>query len=388
MAKTARIHRIKMSEALVRSILSKQKAERILQHQDEYLIIDVDQRVAYDVLNIAYGIYSPLDHLMDTEEILYVAKKVELPSGAVFSLPIFLDVREEDAERIREEDIILLRYNGKTFAMIVAPEVEQLSNKAIIAEKIFKTRDLEHPGVRYLYQSDPMIVSGKVILLQDVDRGSLLSDPLITRAIFKAYGWRTIAGFQTRNVPHIGHETIIRTALEQVDAVFINPVIGRKKRGDWTDEAIVKPWWTLINNYLPRDRTYFALLRYVMRYAGPREALHHAIMRKNLGCTHFIIGRDHAGVGSYYKPYEAQEFVKQYADQIGIEIIEMREFFYCKKCRMIVSDRTCPHSDSDRIRFSGTLIRRMLVERKQPDEHIFRKEIYEVVSRLKNPFIE
>ena len=230
------------------------------------------------------------------------------------------------------------------------------------------------------------LIGGKIWLLTQPSEELSVLTPEEARGLFKRKGWKTIVAFQTRNVPHKGHEFLIRYALQYVDGAFINPVIGKKKKGDWRDEVIEAAWEKLRELYFPKDSTVLGFLRYVMRYAGPREALHHAIMRKNLGVTHFIIGRDHAGVGNYYKPYEAQEFVKQYEDELEIEIMAFKESYWCEKCQTIVNDKICPHKEEFKIRFSGTKIRKMITSNQEPDERKFRKEILEVIKKFENPF--
>ena len=193
--------------------------------------------------------------------------------------------------------------------------------------------------------------------------------------------------FQTRNAPHIGHEYVQKTALAFADGVFINPVIGRKKAGDFKDEVIIEAYAALVKNYYPRDSVVMSILRYEMQYAGPREAIMHAIMRKNFGCTHIAIGRDHAGVGNYYKPYAAQEIFKEFPD-LGITPLFFKEFFYCKKCYGMANEKICPHGEGERLNFSGTKLREIFQSGQSPPREFMRQEVSDIILKAKDPFVE
>jgi sulfate adenylyltransferase len=200
--------------------------------------------------------------------------------------------------------------------------------------------------------------------------------PEETRAEFKARGWKTVVGFQTRNVPHRAHEYLQRVALETIDGIFVQPLVGRRKVGDYTPQAIMCGYRTLIGTFLPRERVVLGILSTVMRYAGPREAVFHAIIRRNYGCTHFIVGRDHAGVGSWYGEYDAHELTRQFGSELGIEILHLRGFFFCPICDGIVTEKTCPHLGTPSARaISGTDMRRILVDGAVPDPRLMRPEI-------------
>ncbi len=209
--------------------------------------------------------------------------------------------------------------------------------------------------------------------------------PRETRRLFQDKGWSTVVGFQTRNTPHIGHEYVQKSALTLVDGLFINPVIGKKKKGDYRDDVILSSYEELIKNYYVPERTTMAILMMEMRYAGPREAIFHAIIRKNFGCSHIIIGRDHAGVGSYYAPFAAQEIFADFPD-LEITPLFFRSFFYCKKCSAVVSDKICPHGKDHQIQFRGTEIRDMLVRGEYPPAELVRPEVAKIIMDEKNPF--
>jgi sulfate adenylyltransferase len=211
--------------------------------------------------------------------------------------------------------------------------------------------------------------------------------PMETRLLFKEKGWQSVVGFQTRNIPHLGHEYVQKTALSFVDGLFINPVIGRKKSGDFKDEVILEAYEALIRNYYLRERAVMAILRTEMRYAGPREAIFHAIVRKNFGCTHFIVGRDHAGVGNYYAPYAAQEIFEDFPD-LGIVPLFFKSFFYCERCASVVNEKTCPHDASYHIDFSGTGLREKLSKGEVPPKEFVRPEVADVLLKWKDPFVQ
>jgi sulfate adenylyltransferase len=210
--------------------------------------------------------------------------------------------------------------------------------------------------------------------------------PKETRFLFKARGWRTISGFQTRNAPHLGHEYVQKTALAFVDGLFINPLIGRKKKGDFRDEVTIDAYKELMSHYYLKDAAVLVTLEMEMRYAGPREAVFHAIVRKNFGCTHFVVGRDHAGVGNFYGPYEAQEKFDEYPD-LGITPLFFRSFFYCKKCGAVENDKVCPHGSKDHMMFSGTSIRELLMRGIRPTSEMMRPEVVDAILRYSDPFV-
>ena len=258
-----------------------------------------------------------------------------------------------------------------------------------MSEKVFGTTDPAHPGVAKVMGMKDVLLAGKVDLVTmaptPFDRWKLT--PKETRVLFKDKGWRTVVGFQTRNTPHIGHEYVQKAALTFTDGIFINPVIGKKKKGDFKDEVILASYEELIRHYYLKERAVMAILQMEMRYAGPREAIHHAIIRKNFGCTHIIIGRDHAGVGKYYHPFAAQDIFEEFPD-LGIVPLFFRSFYFCKKCSSVVNEKICPHPASEQIQFSGTKIRDLLVQGIVPQIELMRPEVAKVIMGFKEPFNE
>ncbi|RLG52105.1 MAG: sulfate adenylyltransferase [Thermoproteota archaeon] len=359
---------------------------RLLEEAGELPRVELSQEEAADVENLAYGVYSPLEGFMASEELESTLADMRLPSDVPWTIPILLDVDESTVEELREGDYIAL-CAGKPIALMRVEEVYKHS-KEDIALRVYRTSSLEHPGVARVMQMRDFLLAGRVELISDppnpYERYTLR--PAETRVLFRERGWRTIAGFQTRNAPHLGHEWIQKTALAFVDGVFINPVIGRKKRGDFRDEVILAAYSELIEHYYNPNTVVLSILRYEMKYAGPREAVHHAIMRKNFGCTHFIVGRDHAGVAGFYKPYEAQEIFKEFPD-LGITPLFFREFFYCRRCGGIANEKTCPHPEEERLRFSGTMIRKIIEGGERPPEYVMRPEVADTILSFKEPFV-
>ncbi len=373
---------------LVDRVVRGRRRERLLEEALELPRVELDAGLASDVANIAHGVYSPLEGFLVQEDYESVLYDMRLSSDIPWTIPIVLDVDPSQVAGVREGDDLALFYNGRPLALMRVEEVYGW-DRGEYAERVFKTRDPRHPGVRKVMARRELLVGGPVDLLAEPPEPfeAVRLWPKETRVLFEARGWRTIAAFQTRNVPHTGHEYVQKAALTFVDGLFINPLVGWKKPGDYRDEVIVEAYKALIKHYYPRDSVVFSVLRMEMRYAGPREAIHHAIVRKNFGATHFIVGRDHAGVGSYYGPYEAWDLFREFPD-LGITPLFVREAFYCRKCGQMVNEKICPHPEEYRVRISGTRLREMIKRGEKPPEYMMRPEVAEVVLSHPNPFIE
>jgi sulfate adenylyltransferase len=314
---------------------------------------------------------------------------MRLRNDVPWTVPIVLDTDRATAAGLNTGgEVLLAAEDGRPVALLHLEEKYEY-DKGETVEKVFGTRDPAHPGVAKVLAMKDVLLAGPVDLIDvtptPFDRYKLT--PKETRVLFEAKGWRTIVGFQTRNTPHIGHEYVQKAALTFTDGLFINPVIGRKKKGDFKDEVILASYEAAIRHYYLKERTVMAILQMEMRYAGPREAIHHAILRKNFGCTHIIIGRDHAGVGSYYPPFAAQDIFEAFPD-LGIAPMFFRSFSHCKKCGSVVNEKICPHPPADHIQFSGTKIRDLLVKGEYPPAELMRPEVAEVIMRFKDPFNE
>ncbi len=367
---------------LINRTLSEQKRKKIVEQSSEYQSVSVSSDLMKDVENIASGLFSPLEGFNCREDYESILYNKRLSNGLPWTLPIVLDVENN----MNEGDEILLK-NSDHIVALMQVEEKYSFDKRTHAEQVFGTNDASHPGVAKTYAMKDKLLGGKISLINESKTSyyKYALKPAETRNLFREKGWEKIVGFQTRNVAHLGHEYLQKSALTMVDGLFINPVIGKKKKGDFKDDVILESYEVLIDNYYPKDRVVLGIFQTEMRYAGPREAIFHAIVRKNYGCTHFIIGRDHAGVGSFYHPYAAQEIFREFPD-IGIEPMFFMSFFYCNKCGGITNDKVCPHND--RIDFSGTKMRQMIESGKRPTSDLMRPEVADVILKSGSPFVE
>lgn len=350
--------------------------------------IEVSMEVANDVENIAKGVFSPIEGFMDLENLESVLHLKRLANDLPWTIPIILDVSSKKAGTLKEGDDLALYLLNQPLALMHLEEKYKF-DKHELAEKTFGTLEASHPGVAKVQEMGEVFLAGKIDMIttpkSPYDRYKL--SPKETRILFKEKGWERIVGFQTRNPPHLGHEYVQKTALTFVDGIFINPVIGRKKKGDFKDEVILETYEVLMKNYYLKESIVMSILPFEMRYAGPREAIFHAIVRKNFGCTHFIVGRDHAGVGNFYPPFAAQEIFDEFPD-LGITPLFFKSFFHCRKCGTVTNDKVCPHGEEQRILFSGTEIREMLCRNEMPPKELIRPEVAQVISKHPNPFVE
>lgn len=342
-----------------------------------------------DAANIARGIFSPLEGFLDQNQLITVLDEKRLLDDTPWTIPILLDVSDTKLGDLEEGDECLLTDLGLNRQARLHIEEIYRYDKNEIAEKIFGSTDPSHPGVWNTLNLGNMFLGGKIDLLGEADSpyDRVKLAPAETRVLFREKGWRTVVGFQTRNPPHLGHEWIQKIALTFADGVFINPLIGKKKHGDFKDEVILATYHELLEHYYLRERAVLSILITDMKYAGPREAVHHAIIRKNFGCTHFIVGRDHAGVASFYKPYAAQDMFDEFPD-LGIIPMFFSSFFHCARCGGIANEKTCPHEEEFHRSFSGTEIRGSIAKGERPQKEIMRKEIADILLRSDNPFVE
>ncbi len=340
---------------------------------------------------IGFGAFAPLDGFMNEDEVGSVADTMRLPSGQVFPLPVVLDLSAQDAHRLKGCARVALTFEDQEVGSL-SPECFFRPNKAALATKIFGTDDANHPGVAHLFSMGEFFAGGPVRFLTraQLDISPYELTPTETRRIFADRGWKSIVGFQTRNVPHRAHEYLQRVGLETSDGLFVQPLVGRKKVGDYTAQAVIKGYDALIHGFFPENRVLFGVLSTFMRYAGPREAVFHAIIRRNYGCTRFIVGRDHAGVGAYYGKYAAHDLTREFDGELGIEIVRLSGPFFCRLCDGIATDKSCPHGESNpsAIReISGTDMRALLTEGRAPEPEIMRPEIIDSL-RGEKLFIE
>jgi sulfate adenylyltransferase len=372
---------------LIHRVLSRDKREKILSQQSEFKAIQIDDETASDAANIAQGVFSPLEGFLCEDDFKSVLDNKRMADDLPWTIPIILDISEEEASGISEGEEVLLRKEEFPIAVLSVEEKYRYSKKELAA-KVYGTLDTAHPGVAKTNSMGEVLLGGRIALIQPPP--TPFSDhfltPQETRRVFAEKGWKTVVGFQTRNVPHIGHEYVQKTALTFTDGLFINPVIGRKKKGDFRDEVILESYNALIEHYYPQDRVFMSILQTEMRYAGPREAIFHAVVRKNFGCTHFIVGRDHAGVGSYYHPYAAHEIFAEF-DDLGITPMFFKSFYYCNKCKGYTNEKVCPHGEEYRVNFSGTRMRELIEKGEMPPVDSMRPEVSSVILKYEHPFV-
>jgi len=352
--------------------------------------VDIDTGLKKEIENISFGVFSPLKGFMNEEDFTSVVKRGRLANDLPWTIPIILDANEELAKKVKDSSQVALRNNGQIFGVMRIEDLYKF-DKTESAKSIFQTDDPSHPGFNKFVTMQDILIAGEVKTVSTTPNNKFLEDlrltPAESRKKIEDRGWKSTVAFQTRNVPHVAHEMLQKAALNIYDGLFINPLIGKKKVGDFKDEVILNSYTVLIDNYYPKYRIIFSTLHTEMKYAGPREAIHHAIMRQNFGCSHIIIGRDHAGVGNYYSPFAAHDIFKDYPE-LEIEPIFFPAFYYCKKCQSYVNDRTCPHYLDYREELSGTKMRKMFSSGELPPSHLMRPEISKVILSYPRPFVD
>ena len=346
--------------------------------------LDLNKRQYLELEKLGLGALAPLDGFMSEAAFQSVVSDMRLPDGRVFSLPVFLDVSARIADDAVPGQAITLCYGGTAVGEVTVRDV-YTCDKTAVAERVYGTSDPAHAGVSHFLRMGSHFIGGAVRLTHRVrfDFSAHELTPEETRRRFADNGWQTIAGFQTRNVPHRAHEYLQRTALEYVDGLFIQPLVGYKKRGDYQPMAVLAGYQALLNTYFPPSRVVLGVLSTSMRYAGPREAVFHAIIRRNYGCTHFVVGRDHAGVGGYYGKYAAHALTRRFDGELGIQVLRLSGPFYCRGCGSIATEKTCRHVVEEpelTHEISGSDMRRLLSGESEPAPELMRAE---VVASLK-----
>ncbi len=339
--------------------------------------LTLTSREVSDLDMLATGALSPLEGFMGRDDYERVVDDMRLANGLPWALPVCLAVGAAP----RGDRVALADESGQLLAVLEVEEVFSY-DKDREAEKCFRTTDREHPGVARLYAQDPLYVSGRVTVFDRVAPSfpELALDPADTRETFAERGWKRVVGFQTRNPIHRAHEFITKCALETVDGLLIHPLVGETKSDDVPAAVRVRAYDVLVSGYYPADRVVVSAFPAAMRYAGPREAIWHAICRKNYGCSHFIVGRDHAGVGSYYGTYDAQLIFDEFAPhELDIEPMFFEHSFWCNRCGQMGTAKTCPHGQEDRVFLSGTKVRELLGAGELPPVEFTRPEVAEVL---------
>jgi sulfate adenylyltransferase len=344
----------------------------------------VSERELSDLEMIAVGALSPLTGFQGSDDYHAVLETMHLTNGLPWAIPVTLSLTDDEAHRLGGADAVALlpAEGAEPLAVLRIQEVFK-RDKAKEAVSVYRTDDEEHPGVAALYAAGDNCVAGALEVIALPSHDDFLPyrlTPAQTRAAFRERGWKTVVGFQTRNPIHRAHEYIQKCALEIVDGLLVHPLVGATKGDDVPAAVRMQCYEALFEGYYPKDRAMVSVFPAAMRYAGPREAIWHAIARKNYGCTHFIVGRDHAGVGSYYGTYDAQQIFKEFAPgELGITTLNFEHSFWCKACEGMASPKTCPHGDDTRISLSGTKVREMLRAGERPPVEFSRPEVADIL---------
>ena len=369
---------------LVDLLVPGEQRDRARTEADHLPKLVVSERELSDLEMLAVGALSPLTGFVGEADYLSVLDTMHLSNGLAWSIPVTLSLTDEDVKRIGAgTSVALLPAEGAPPLAIVdlAEVFKRDREKEALA--VFGTEDLEHPGVRALQEAGDFCLAGPVRALTLPEHDDFVRyrlTPAQTRAEFADRGWRTVVGFQTRNPIHRAHEYIQKCALEMVDGLLVHPLVGATKGDDVPADVRMRCYEALFEGYYPKDRAMVSVFPAAMRYAGPKEAIWHAICRKNYGCTHFIVGRDHAGVGSYYGTYDAQRIFDSFEPgELGITPLMFEHSFWCNACEGMASPKTCPHGEDTRVSLSGTKVREMLRAGERPPIEFSRPEVAEIL---------
>jgi sulfate adenylyltransferase/3'-phosphoadenosine 5'-phosphosulfate synthase len=345
--------------------------------------IELDERELSDLEMIGIGALSPLTGFMRKLDYECVVDSMRLSDGLVWALPVTLAVTTEQADRITEgSEVALTDSTGKIVGIMQVTE-KFTYDKEREAKSCFGTTEEAHPGVARIYSQGDVYLGGPIWVLDRPNQDDFAAyrlTPLETRRKFDELGWKTVVAFQTRNPVHRAHEYLQKCAMEMVDGLLLHPLVGATKSDDVPAAVRMRTYEVILDKYYPKNRAMLSVFPAAMRYGGPREAVWHAICRKNYGCTHFIVGRDHAGVGNYYGTYEAQEMVDRFSyDELGITPLKFEHSFFCKTCGNMASAKTCPHDKSHHVHLSGTKVREMLTNGELPPPEFSRPEVAKIL---------
>jgi len=369
---------------LVDLLVAGPEAESLAADAAHFPKVRVGNRELSDLEMLAVGALSPLTGFQGEKEYRSILETMHMTSALPWSIPVTLSVDEGEMKRVgRAEAVALVAREGAAPLAVLDVEEVFRRDRETEAQAVFGTEELEHPGVRALHEAGDWCLAGQVRMLRLPEHHTFQGyrlTPRETRAAFRERGWKRVVGFQTRNPVHRAHEYIQKCALEIVDGLLLHPLVGATKEDDVPAEVRMRCYEILFENYYPAERAMMSVFPAAMRYAGPKEAIWHAICRKNYGCTHFIVGRDHAGVGSYYGTYDAQKIFESFEpDELGITPLFFEHSFYCLRCEGMASPKTCPHPDESRVILSGTKVREMLRAGEKPPPEFSRPEVAEIL---------
>lgn len=367
-----------------RTCTAEQRAE-FLDKADHLPRVQLDERAFSDLAMIAIGGFSPLSGFMEQVDYERVVNEMHLANGLPWSIPVTLSVTPDVAEPLQEGGLVRLDDQTGRFVGVLQLTQKYQYDKLHEALHVYRTNEEKHPGVQVVYQQGSINLAGPVWLLQrdpDPRFPTYQIDPAESRALFRDKGWKTVVGFQTRNPIHRAHEYIQKCALETVDGLFLHPLVGATKEDDIPADVRMRCYEIMLERYFPKDRVILAINPAAMRYAGPREAIFHALVRKNYGCTHFIVGRDHAGVGDYYGTYDAQYIFDEFEPSaLGIVPMKFEHAFYCTRTQSMATTKTSPSLPEERIHLSGTKVREMLRRGELPPPEFSRPEVAAELAR-------
>jgi sulfate adenylyltransferase len=366
-------------------LIEGRQREELVQRAQGLPEVRLSSRETSDLIMMAIGAFSPLDGFMGKEDYTAVVDTMHLKDGTMWPIPITLAVTSEHAAGIEpDEDVALVDDETGELMGVMTVREKYPYDKKREAANVFRTEDEAHPGVAKVYAQGDILLAGPVQAVSEGPYPLLYGDhygrPADTRAIFTELGWSTVAAFQTRNPIHRSHEYCTKIALEVSDGILIHPLVGKLKAGDIPADVRMKCYEVLLENYYPKDRIVLKVYPMEMRYGGPREALLHAVFRQNFGCSHLIVGRDHAGVGDYYGPFDAQKIFEEIpAGDLHIKPLNIDWTFWCHKCDGMASMKTCPHGKEDRVLISGTKVRDMLSAGEMPPKEFSRPEVARIL---------